>query len=58
MYSSYYTNIASGATIVLTAAAVFIVVFTVQGIRARVLGRETRLAGLGSGAPVEPVHLG
>jgi manganese/iron transport system permease protein/iron/zinc/copper transport system permease protein len=58
MYSSYYTNVASGATIVLTAAAVFIVVFAVQGVRARLLGRETRLASVRSGVPVEPVHLG
>ena len=58
MYSSYYTNVASGATIVLTAAAVFVVVFAVQGIRARLPGRQNRLAVLRSTAPVEPVHLG
>jgi manganese/iron transport system permease protein/iron/zinc/copper transport system permease protein len=58
MYASYYTNVASGATVVLTAAALFAVVFTVQGVRSRLSGRQARLAALApSRAPVEPIHL-
>ena len=44
MYTSYYTNVSSGATIVLTAAALFVVVFAAQGVRARLTGREMRAA--------------
>jgi manganese/iron transport system permease protein/iron/zinc/copper transport system permease protein len=58
MYSSYYTNVASGATIVLTAAAVFIVVFAVQGLRGRVAGGANRWAAIETATPGEPIHLG
>ena len=35
MYSSYYTDVSSGATIVLVSAALFVVVFAVQGFTNR-----------------------
>lgn len=46
MYSSYYTNVASGATVVLTAAALFVVVFAVQGVRARIRRPPSRTVDL------------
>jgi manganese/iron transport system permease protein/iron/zinc/copper transport system permease protein len=42
MYVSYYADVASGATIVLTGSALFLVVYTVQQARGRVVGRLGR----------------
>ena len=47
MYISYYADIASGATITLTAVAVFVVVYTVQVLRARLRGGADRTGLLG-----------
>ncbi len=50
MYVSFHVNVASGATIVLVAAALFIVVFAVTGIVSR--RRLRLLAASGSTAPI------
>jgi manganese/iron transport system permease protein len=59
MYVSYYANIASGATIVLTAAGAFTIVLAVQEARARFAGQRSRAAALlDRAARPEPIHLG
>jgi manganese/iron transport system permease protein/iron/zinc/copper transport system permease protein len=47
VYLSYYLNVSSGASVVLVSAAVFVVAFTVSGLRRRQLPQEAAPAHLG-----------
>jgi ABC-type Mn2+/Zn2+ transport system permease subunit len=46
MYLSYYLNVSSGASVVLTAAVVFVVAFVLSGVRRRRLPAEAAAAHL------------